>query len=392
MRTSVVTTPATCLRADAVIVPVYEDRKTFPPVTRQVDRAIGGAIRALLADEEIAGKLGQWSLLHPRGTIPAKRVLVVGMGNATDLDRDAIDHAAAVAARVLTGRNMLDLAMPLLARPRGALPVEAIASAMLTGAAVGSHGSNLYKADGKVRPIRSLRLLVDEDQLADARRGMNEGRILADAINLARDLVAEPAGVMTPVRVASVARRVARQCGLSCSVLDEKRLRAERMNALLAVSRGSHQPPRVVVLRYRGSKRKETLALVGKGVTFDSGGLDLKEPTGQVTMKGDMAGTAAVLGTMQAVARLKLPINVLAVVGGVENLPGGSAYKPGDVLTARNGKTIEIASTDAEGRLMLADMLAYAVDRKVDRLIDVATLTGVPVRTLVALAQSCAGG
>jgi leucyl aminopeptidase len=217
-----------------------------------------------------------------------------------------------------------------------------------------------------------------------ARRAEVQGR----AVSLARELVNLPPCELYPQTFAARARLVAQAAGVECTVLDEYQLESERMAALLAVARGSDRPPRLVVLRYRGTRDGRTLGLVGKGVTFDSGGLSLKTTEQMRDMKCDMAGAAAVLGAVQAIAELRLPANVLGVLPLVENLPGGRAMKLGDVLRARNGKTIEVLNTDAEGRLILADALAYAADQQVDHLVDLATLTGA---CMVALGAEVAG-
>jgi len=218
---------------------------------------------------------------------------------------------------------------------------------------------------------------------------VSRGEILGQSVNLTREMVNRPPHEIYPESFAERARQVAEETGLECDVLDQRRLESERMGALLAVARGSHRPPRMVVLEHRGGNPDDpSLALCGKGVTFDSGGLSLKTNEGMSTMKSDMAGAATVLGAMAAIARLQLPVNVVGLMGLVENMPGGGAYKLGDVLTARNGVTIEVLNTDAEGRLVLADVLSYAVDHGADRLIDLATLTGACV---VALGMDVTG-
>jgi len=389
MQTRVTTTAPESVACDVLALPVYQDGKTLPPSTLAVDKALGGWVREVIADGEITGKLGQWSLLHARGTIPAKCVLVVGLGKADHFHRAKVDRVAAVVARVATARKLTRLAIPLVGIDRPDLSAEAVAASLVQGVTVGCHRSVVYKSDAPDRkPPRSLHVLVDTPaRQRRARAGIQVGRAVAEAINFARDLVNEPAGTLTPIRFAQLTRGMARRMGLKCTVMDEKRMRAERMTAILAVSQGSKQPPRVMVLEYRGAAKgspPKTLGLVGKGITFDSGGLSLK--TTMLNMKADMAGAAAVVGTMQAAAALKLPVNLIGIVAGTENLPGGNAYKPGDVVTARNGKSFEIISTDAEGRVQLSDLLCYAVDRKVDHLVDVATLTGA---CSIALGNGC---
>jgi leucyl aminopeptidase len=251
------------------------------------------------------------------------------------------------------------------------------------GAIVGCRGQDLYRAE---KSLHAFGEVVWDDAYETVLRS---GQILGETVNLTRQLVNEPASRIYPESFAAEAEKFAEEFGLGIEVWDEQRLDKERCGALLAVARGSSLPPRLVILSHLGAGAGEPfLALVGKGVTFDSGGLSLKPTDGMKTMKCDMAGAATVVGAMQAIARLNLPVNVVGMVGLVENLISGESYKLGDVLTARNGKTIEVLNTDAEGRLVLADVLSVAVDRGADCIIDLATLTGA---CLVALGTDVAG-
>ncbi len=255
---------------------------------------------------------------------------------------------------------------------------------------VGCTGPDLYKKEPTRHRFEHLQILLPANGDApELRTAVEQGTILGNAVNLTRELVNRPASDVYPESFADLAQQLATELGLRCDVLDEGRLRQERMGSLLAVAQGSARPPRVVVLEHRGGNPDgPVLALVGKGVTFDSGGLSLKPNDSMKTMKADMAGAATVLGVMSAIARLKLPVNVCGYMGMVENMPSGTSYKLGDVLTARNGVTIEVLNTDAEGRLVLADVLSFAVDRGAARLIDLATLTGACV---VALGEEVVG-
>lgn len=255
--------------------------------------------------------------------------------------------------------------------------------AAVAGAAAGCFGPGLYQAEPKrIAPER----LMWGGAPGDVVRA---GQSLAAGLNLTRRLVNEPPSVLYPESFADTAARIAAEVGMQCEVWDLDRLRQERCGALLAVAQGSTRPPRLVILNYPGAAADAPkLTLVGKGVTFDSGGLSLKPSEGMLAMKCDMAGAATVLGAMQVIAQQQLPVNVMGLLGLVENMPGASAYKLGDVLTARNGKTIEVHNTDAEGRLVLADVLSVAVDRGADKIIDLATLTGA---CMVALGTDVAG-
>ena len=251
------------------------------------------------------------------------------------------------------------------------------------GGVVGCVGQDLYKSQKRLQPFGELHIAGAS---ADALRS---GQILGDAVNLTRGLVNEPPSEIYPEQFANHAAATAAANGLECEIWDKARLEQERCGSLLAVARGSSRDPRLVILKHNGGKPGDApLALVGKGVTFDSGGLSIKPTDGMLTMKCDMAGAATVVGAMQAIARLKLPVNVIGLCGLVENMLGGDAYKLGDVLKARSGKTIEVHNTDAEGRLVLADVLDVAVERGAGRIIDLATLTGACV---VALGTDIAG-
>lgn len=361
--------------ADAIVVGVYEGG---PPRAhfQDLDARSGDLLSRLQSEEEVSSKLGDTTLLYGLAGIQAPLVLTVGMGRADELGAGAAFRAAAAAVRRLASK------------PRGTvaffldLPAELTADAV-AGAVFGSQGQDLYRSKKKVHPIDNV-LWADGDA-----QSVRTGEILGESINLTRRLVDQPPQEIYPESFAATASEVARELGLEVEVWDEKRLRAERCGSLLAVAKGSARPPRLVILHHRGSDApKPDLALVGKGVTFDSGGLLLKSSESMLTMKCDMAGAATVLGAMCAIASMKLPLHVVALMGLVENMPGPEAMKLGDVLTARNGKTIEVQHTDAEGRLVLADVLAVAVDMASSRLVDLATLTG---SCVVALGRNVAG-
>jgi leucyl aminopeptidase len=252
----------------------------------------------------------------------------------------------------------------------------------------GSHGPGLHKGKKDRFAPKELIVAAPGAPVADVQRGAKTGGILGRAVLLARDLVNAPPCDLYPQTFAARAQQAAQKAGVECVVLDEQQIESERMGALLGVARGSDRPPRLVCLRYRHGKNGKTLGLVGKGVTFDSGGLSLKDTENMLDMKSDMAGAAAVLAATCAIAELELPVHVHGYMPLVENMPSGKALKLGDVLHARNGKTIEIHNTDAEGRLILADALAYAVEQKVDHLVDLATLTGA---CMIALGTDVAG-
>lgn len=376
-RLSVVHEPLLQRPVDALVLGLCSDTKPGG-AAEAFDRASGGLLSQLLEAQELAGKRYETTLLLAPPGVRARCVLIVGLGPRDELDSAVAFRAASTAARTLASRPRTQVAYDLA----GGFSGEQIEAAVC-GSLVGCCGSDLYRAQKKrTPPTEVLWAGIPEEA---ARRG----QIVATAMNLARRLVNEPPSELDPERFAAVAQQVAQRCDLACEVWDAARLEAERCGALLAVGRGSARPPRLVILRYFGGAADDApLALVGKGVTFDSGGLSLKPTDGMKTMKCDMAGAAAVLAALQAIAQLRLPLNVVGLCGLVENMISGSAYKLGDVLRARSGKTIEVLNTDAEGRLVLADVLDVARQFRPSRILDLATLTGACV---VALGTDIAG-
>ncbi len=386
MRISCQFGPLADVEADWLIVGICEKEGPSPSV-QELDQALGGALVRLIEKGDIAGKAKELTPILDCKGVKAARVLAVGLGQRDKIDTAGLIGAAAAAAKSITGKAYNRLAIGLPEQTPG-MDAAGVAWALGVGLQQGCEGPGIRK--NKPERFTPKELVVAAPSTAPrdaveqaARRAGVEGR----AVSLARELVNMPPCDLYPESFAERARQVAAATGTECVVWDEKQLLAERMNALLAVARGSDRPPRLVVMRYRGGGAK-SLGLVGKGVTFDSGGLSLKTNEQMVDMKCDMAGAAAVLSALQAVAELKLPVNVLGVMALVENLPSGKAMKLGDVFAARNGKTIEVLNTDAEGRLILSDALCYAADQKADHLVDLATLTGA---CMVALGTEVAG-
>lgn len=371
------TTPAAQTACDALVVPVLADRELAGSAAA-VNAAAGGVLERLRESKDLTGKACDLVPLWHLPNVAAPLALAVGLGDADKLDAGVVYRAAAAASRHLAGRKRSRVAMAF-----DLPPLADYAEAGVCGAVVGAEGQDLYRAEKK-------RFAPDEILwTSTAGAAIETGGIVGQAVNLARRLVNEPPEAVYPESLAAQAVKVAGECSLAVEVWDEARLKAERCGALLAVARGSARPPRLVILRHnQAADEAPLLALVGKGVTFDSGGLSLKPTDSMLTMKCDMAGAATVLGAMQAIARLKMPIRAVGLMGLVENMPSGTAMKLGDVLKARNGKTIEVQNTDAEGRLVLADVLSVAVDLGAARLIDLATLTGACV---VALGTDVAG-
>lgn len=377
--------PWSQVEADWLIVPVIESAALTGPLA-QLDQVLSGLITRLKSIGDLTGKLASTVPLRGVTGIGASRILFLGLGPAEDLTLARADKALMTAARAISDKQETQVSFAIPADTVGAVsPAQFATSAAICGL-VGSLGQDLFKTERGRYPFASVQIVTADPELEIA---IDRGRIIGQAMNLTRDLVNRPPQEITPMGFAKRAESIANEVGLRCEVLEQPRLEQERMRSMLAVAQGSSQPACMVVVEHDGAGPDgPRLALVGKGVTFDSGGLSLKPTDGMLTMKCDMAGAATVLGAMTAIARLKLPVNVVGYMGLVENMPGGSAFKLGDILTARNGVTIEVLNTDAEGRLVLADVLSYAVDAGVDRIVDLATLTGACV---VALGEDVSG-
>ncbi len=355
-----------------------------------LDESLGGALTRLGEAGDFTGKLAKTLALHDVPAIAAKRLLLVGVGDLNTLSLARLDKALMTAGREISDKAETSVAVGFADDVVARMSVEFVVQSAATALTVSAVGQDLYKQEPGRFSFKSVQILLpDGADAGHADAGLARGAVLGEAVNLTRELVNRPAQEIYPESVAQRAEELAQQTGLTCTILDQPALEEEKMETLLAVARGSDRPARVVILEHRGGDDDDpTLALVGKGVTFDSGGLSLKPNDGMKTMKCDMAGAATVLGAMSAIAQLDLPVNVTGYLGLVENLVSGSSYKLGDVLTARNGKTIEVLNTDAEGRLVLADVLALAVDRGATRIVDLATLTGA---CIVALGEEVTG-
>ena len=370
-------------RDDAIVVNLFQGA---PPggATGAVDEALGGLIGRIVRSGDFTGELNKTLLLYPEaGSVRATRVLVVGLGKQQDFDLERARQAAGTAARKLQALGVTRAATVLHGGGAGGLEVEEAAQALAEGSVLSCYRFDDYRTDKTDRERLTQLTVVEFDgrRLANLRRGVRAGLGIAEATCLARDLINHPGNTATPRYLATRARAVARRHGLRCRVLDEAAIRKLGMGALLGVAAGSAEPPRLIVLEHgltgdRAKSRPKPLVFVGKGVTFDAGGISIKPGAGMGEMKTDMSGAAAVLGAMQAVADLGLKQPVVGIVPATENLLDGKSYKPGDVLTTLAGKTIEIDNTDAEGRLILADALTYAQRYEPAAIVDLATLTG----------------
>jgi leucyl aminopeptidase len=380
------------LRADAVALIVFQDPPLFKRTQLELDELLGAAA-APLHRGVFSGKFKESLVLYP-ASLKARFLVLLGAGNAREFSLERLRRISAVAGKTVTGLKARSLGILEPLEKPGALPsfqAEEAAMAMTEGVLLGEYRYERYITVRKeeVVPLEQLTIATSAaGRLRALQTGIRTGTIVSQATILARDLGNAPGNELYPESLARRVRALGRQQGLRVSVLDERRIRSLGMGGLAAVGAGSHRPPRLIIMEYKGGTGKETVVLVGKGVTFDSGGISIKPSAGMAEMKMDMAGAAAVIGTLSAVAHLALPVRLVGVIPATENMPGGSALRPGDILTHLNGKTSEVDNTDAEGRLILADALAYASRFSPQIVIDLATLTGACV---VALGHHASG-
>lgn len=367
----------TGIKTGAVIVTHYEGVKAPEGTTAAVDKKMDGAITTLISQGDIKGKLNEITLLHSTVKLPASRVAVLGLGKKQDLNLNKLRAAIAEACRYLRNKDVANIASVIIGEGVNGIKADDAVQVMTEGAILGLYTFRRYitKEENGLTEIKELAIIGKEKQLME--KAIAKGKIIAEAANFARNMVNEPGNFMTPSQMAETAHQIARKYGLKVEVFERDKMKELGMGGLLGVSQGSQQPAKFIILTYQGRKSKDIdIAIVGKGLTFDSGGISIKPAENMADMKDDMAGGASVLSTLMAIAQLKPAINVTAYVPATENLPSGTSLKPGDILKAMNGKTMEILNTDAEGRLVLADALSYAVKAGAKAIIDVATLTG----------------
>jgi leucyl aminopeptidase len=363
--------------ADLCVVPAYEGPEPGPGA-RELGKALGIEFGDLLRENRFRGKVGEGFTVPTFGRAAPGSILVIGVGKRAEASPDRLRRAAGKVARKVSGFRRVTTTLAQIARDSADEAVQATVEGLLLGA----YRFDRYKErppdeDGAIPRWETVTLLGTARQDARAvKRAIERGEIVAEATAWARDLVNIPAIDATPDFLAREARKMAREVGLECKVLGKAELEKGGFGGILGVGRGSENPPRLIELRYRGGGGSTPVGLTGKGVTFDSGGLSIKDAQQMEWMKADMAGAATMLAAMRAVARLKPKVNVIAAIPSAENLPGGSAIRPGDVLRHRGGKTSEVLNTDAEGRLILADALSYLAERKPRAIVDAATLTG----------------
>ncbi|MBI2909865.1 MAG: leucyl aminopeptidase [Chloroflexi bacterium] len=391
MNIKVIRGDITAQKVDAIIVNLFEGVQQPGGGTGAVDQALGGGISQLIASGEIKGKINEVTIVHTLGRIPSPRVAVAGLGKQTEFTPDRARQVAAVAARAVRKAGAKTAATITHGAGIAGMEPEAAAQALAEGTILGLYRFRKYltkkENDNDIEEFSVVER--DEEKASAIERGVNAGHIMADSANVARDLVNEPSNYMTPTRLAEVAVDIAGCWLLEVQVMEREEMEKLGMGGILAVAKGSAEPPKFIVMSYKGDPSSvKTLGLVGKGLTFDSGGISIKPSEHMEEMKGDMAGAASVIAAMNAIAQLRLKVNVTALVGATENMPSGTAQKPGDILKTMSGKTVEVVNTDAEGRLTLADVLTYARKLGLSPVIDVATLTGA---CHIALGDVCTG-
>jgi leucyl aminopeptidase len=396
--------PTPMLAVFAVDIATGKDAEPLPALLVTSD-AVADAAAKVLASGDFKAAVGETLLLHGPSGLKAERLLVVGLGKAKSLSVDEVRKGAGTAVRAAKplGVREMAIAFPedhaLSDEHLDTLPCKLMSRALVEGAELGEMDWDTYRSDRKDRSVRSLTVVSNEAEKTsreEIQAGFDEGLIVAEAQNFTRSLVNEPGNVLTPTELGKRAAAMCAEVGLKCEVHSTAKLHELKMGAFWAVAQGSEQPPALIVMTYEpvlakgevAAKDAPLMGLVGKGITFDTGGISIKPADGMEKMKYDMAGAGAMIGAMRAIAKLKPKVKVIGVVCSAENMPDGAAYKPGDVVTAMSGKTIEVVNTDAEGRLVLADGLHYAKTLGCTHLINAATLTGACV---VALGMINAG-
>ena len=360
-------------KADAWILGLYEGVEAKPESNCPAEKAMV----TVLTEKDFTGKLYETAVVYPVNA-NAKKMILVGMGKPADITTEKMRGVAGAGIRTALKLGVASAAM--LLRGYDVLCPKMAAQAMVEGAVLAGYNYDGFKSKPKEIKLTEVTLVSYETEAAKAEAGMKKGVAMAAGTNMARTLSAMPANHLTPTDLAEKAVRVAAANGLEVNVLDREDMEEMNMGCLLGVAQGSVEPPKMIVMKHMGNPGGDIFALVGKGITFDSGGISLKPGAGMENMKGDMAGAAAVLGAMEVIGKLKPHANIIAVIAATENMPDGGALKPGDVIKGMTGKSVEIISTDAEGRLVLADAVAYAEKLGAKKIVDSATLTGACAR------------
>ncbi|MEY4167563.1 MAG: hypothetical protein RIR52_1387 [Acidobacteriota bacterium] len=362
------------IECDALVVRVFEGEKPGEGLLAELGERTAGSIGSLFETGEFTGKSGELAYLVATGRLKARRLLLLGGGKPGEADETLLRKMAGTAIRFLRGKKAKTIALFHRIGENPAAEAQAITEGVLLSL---FEPDKYHTSDKTEKTVESVLINVDGGAVDQVSRGIERGQIIAEATNFGREVINEPANVLTPTELAHRAMVMAGEYGLGIDVLEEKQMKELGMGALLGVSQGSSEPAKLIILTYTPeNESKETIAIVGKAVTFDTGGISIKPADGMEKMKYDMAGGATTIAAMRAIAQLKPAVKVIGVIPATENMPGGKAQRPGDVVTAMTGKTIEVINTDAEGRLILADAVAYARKLGATRIVDLATLTG----------------
>ncbi|MCD4738745.1 MAG: leucyl aminopeptidase, partial [Anaerolineae bacterium] len=382
-------------KSAAIIISLFEGVKEPSGAAGSVDVALNGALQALLAGGDFRGKRNEVAVLYPGAALPAQRVILVGLGKREKFSLDVIRQAAGTAAKKARALGAIQLHTVVHGAGAGDIEPQQAAEAVVEGTLLGLYRFHELKTElADVRPAVEELTLVESDrsQAAALRAGIHAGESIAAGAILARDLINRPANIATPTHIAAVAQQLAAESGLTCRIMEKDEMQVGGMYSLLSVNQGGGEPARMVILEHNAAQKDlPTVVLVGKGITFDSGGISIKPGEEMWRMKGDMGGAAAVIGALQAAAALDLPLHVVGLTPLTENMPDAFASKPGDVVKSLKGLTIEIINTDAEGRMILADALTYSREFQPDAVLDIATLTGAKVIALGAHAAAVMG-
>ncbi len=381
---------------DLLAVGVFSDAKGLDKLNGELNKKLGGGIERLIKLGDFKGKDETSAVVYGNADIGAERVLLVGLGEKKKATLDTVRKASACVAKKAVEMKLENISVALHRAVGGRFELTEMGRVMAEGIYFGSYRYDEFVTEGENGRLDSIKAeLIDCDSAKTRKldKGVSSGVVIGRAQSYARTLANRPANVMNPAKLAAVAKELAGSSkNLSCTVLDEKQMAAKGMGGVLAVGSGSENKPRFIVLRYspggRAAERRATIALVGKAITFDSGGISIKPAAKMDEMKLDKTGGIAVLGTMKAVSELKLPVNVYGIIPSAENMPSGTSYRPGDIITTFSGKTVEVQNTDAEGRMILCDAFSYADKENCDVIIDIATLTG---SCRVALGKHMAG-
>jgi leucyl aminopeptidase len=383
-------------KTDILAIALFSDAEKLDSINSLLNDKLGGAIERLLKTGDFKAKERATSVVYGNGKIGAKRILLVGLGEKDKVTLDTVRKAAAAVAKKAVDMKAKTLSLALHNALGKRFNMSAVGQLYAEGTYFGSYRYDEYVTENEEGRLASLKVeLIDSDsgKIKNLNKGLNAGTIIGQAQSYARTITNRPGNIIYPEKIAEAAKELTRKSkNLTCTILDEKQLTAKGMGGILAVGSGSVHKPVFIVLKTKPSAKKAdklpTVAIVGKAITFDSGGISIKPSANMDEMKFDKSGGIAILATMKAVSELDLPVNVYGLIPSAENLPSGSSYRPGDIVTTFSGKTVEVQNTDAEGRMILCDALAYAAKQKCDIIIDIATLTGA---CMVALGKYMAG-